>query len=252
LKPIAKFNLMFVLLFGVGLSLIGYLAHQFLIDNARAQVVQQAELMMNSARSIRDYTTQEVKPLLEKLPSHATLFLPQTVPAYAATVSFNFLRQRYPEYTYKEATLNPTNLRDRAVDWEADVVNHFRDHPDQKRLVGERDTPLGRSLYLAQPIAAAPPCLECHSTPAVAPRSIIRSYGRDNGFGWKRNEIVAAQIVSVPESVPIEIANKAFRTLLIYLVAIFIITLVAADAALFSILGGPARKAVQRAAGRQG
>jgi protein-histidine pros-kinase len=131
------------------------------------------------------------------------------------------------------------------VDWEADVVNHFRDHPDQKRLVGERDTPLGRSLYLAQPIAAAPPCLECHSTPAIAPRSIIRSYGRDNGFGWKPNEIVAAQIVSVPESALIDIANKAFRTLLIYLIAIFIITLIAADAALFSILGGGTRKAGQ-------
>src|SRR5690242_1495748 len=120
---------MFVLLFGIGLMLIGYLAHEFLIENARAQVVQQAELMMTSARSIRDYTTHEVKPLIEKLPSHNVTFLPQTVPAYAATVSFNFLRQRYPQYTYKEATLNPTNLRDRAVDWEADIVNHFRDHP---------------------------------------------------------------------------------------------------------------------------
>lgn len=251
MKLILRFNLMFVLLFGTGLALIGRLAHQFLVENARAQVVRQADLMMDSARSIRDYTTHEVKPLLEKVPPHATMFLPQTVPAYAATVSFNFLRQRYPEYTYKEATLNPTNLRDRAVDWEADVVNHFRNHPGEKRLVGERDTPLGRSLYLAQPISAAPPCLECHSTPDAAPRSIIKSYGRDNGFGWRPNEIVAAQIVSVPESVPIQIANHAFRTLLVYLIALFVITLVAADAALLSIVSRPTGKVAQ-GAGRPG
>jgi hypothetical protein len=55
---------------------------------------------------------------------------------------------------YKEAALNPTNPRDRAVDWEADIINTFRNHPGAaKELVGERDTPTGRSLYLARPIA---------------------------------------------------------------------------------------------------
>src|SRR5580704_12795162 len=114
--------------------------------------------------SARDYTTHQIKPLLVTQQEHQWTFLPQTVPAFAATENFGYLRANYPDYAYKEATLNPTNPRDRAVDWEADIINSFRNHPAaSKELWGERDTPTGRSLYLARPLQAGPPCLECHS-----------------------------------------------------------------------------------------
>ncbi len=242
MKLLLKFNLIFLLFFGSGLALVGWGAYGFLRENARGQVVQQAELMMEAARSMRSYTSEQVKPLLERRLVHGEKFLPQTVPAFAATTSFDFLRKRYPDYTYREATLNPTNLRDRAADWEADIVNYFRNNPAQKDLIGERDTPAGRSLYLSHPIQAPPPCLECHSTPERAPRSMLATYGPDNGFGWKPNEIVGAQIVSVPMSLPIDIAGKAFRSLLIYLGAIFVITMLVIDTALVLIVIRPMGK----------
>ena len=99
------------------------------------------------------------------------VFLPQTVPAYAATEQFNDVRKTHPDYAYKEATLNPTNPRDRASDWEADVVQIFRQTPTTTELVGERDTPTGRSLYLARPIQIKNgACLVCHSTVDAAPK----------------------------------------------------------------------------------
>ncbi len=79
-------------------------------------------------------------------------FLPQSVPAYSATEVLNGLRKKFPEYAYKEATLNPTNPRNRAVDWEADIVNQFRNSAEHAEIIGERDTPTGRSLYIARPI----------------------------------------------------------------------------------------------------
>jgi protein-histidine pros-kinase len=60
------------------------------------------------------------------------------VPAFGATTAFNKLRQHYPAYGYKEATLNPTNPEDRATDWEADVIRMFREDPKRTRVVGER------------------------------------------------------------------------------------------------------------------
>ena len=42
--------------------------------------------------------------------------------------------------------------------------------------------------------------MQCHSDPALAPRSQILTYGDQNGFGWELNEIVGAQIISVPAS----------------------------------------------------
>lgn len=247
MKLLLKFNLIFILVFGTALALTAWGSHRFLQDNARDEVVHRAELMMQSALAVRTYTTQQIKPLLEKEQQQLAAFLPQTVPAFSATTVFDFLRKDQPEYTYKEATLNPTNLRDRAADWEADVINTFRNDGKLHEFIGDRDTPTGRALYLARPIHAPPACLECHSTPDRAPKAMIAAYGRDNGFGWKANEIVGAQIVSVPMSVPFQIADRAFNTLMIYLAAIFIATMVLVDAALVMIVIRPVRSLAKMA-----
>jgi len=62
----------------------------------------------------------------------------------------------------------------------------------------ERTTPTGRFIVLARPLVAKQACMECHSTAANAPRSMVAIYGGHNGFGWKADDIIAAQIVSVP------------------------------------------------------
>ena len=242
MKLLAKFNLIFILFLGAGSAMAAWASYEFLKNNAKDQVKQQAELMMEAATSIRRYTADEIRPLLQKTQMHTTSFLAQTVPAYGAMTSMNYLRKTYPEYSYKEATLNPTNLRDRAVDWEADVIRLFRDNPGRVTFSGERQTPTGPSLYLSKPIKADATCLECHSTPDKAPRAMLRVYGSANGFGWKPNEIIGAQIVSVPMSLPEGIANRAFRKLLVYLAAICIGTLVVVDLALLSIVIRPVKK----------
>ena len=175
----------------------------------------------------RTYTTGQIKPLLANDQRRQGSFLPQQVPAYAATEVFNHLHEHYPEYAYKEATLNPTNLRDRAADWEADVINRFRNKNDQHEYTGERMTPDGgRSLFLARPIRIQDKaCLECHSVPGRASVSMIRQYGSNNGSAGSPQEIVGAQVVSVPMSVPFENADRALKTLAIYLVLLGIITI---------------------------
>src|ERR1700756_5728672 len=166
--------------------------------------------MMGSAGAMRTYTSKQVSPAGAGSPG-ADQHIPQTVPAYAATEAFNYMRNDYPAYTYKEATLNPTNLRDRAVDWKADVIQTFRNHSEQKEFAGEGDIPAGRSLFLAKPLMAVGPCLERHNTPREAPAAMTRIYGKNNGFDWKMGDAVGAQIISVPMSVPLGIADRAFR-----------------------------------------
>ena len=89
-------------------------------------------------------------PLLSHRLRENTTFHPETVPAFSATATFNKMRQRYPAYGYKEATLNPTNLEDRASDWESDVIRLLREHPELKQITGERESANGRSLYLRE------------------------------------------------------------------------------------------------------
>jgi HAMP domain-containing protein len=243
MKLLARFNLIFIAVLGLGLSVAIWLASNFLRANAKEEVLAQANLMMETTLSTRTYTATQIQPLLNKKQAHDSTFLPQTVPAYAATEIFNNLRKRYPDYAYKEATLNPTNPRDRATDWEADVVNQFRNNPSLKGFQGERSTPTGKSLFLARPLRISnPACLECHSTPAVAPVSMIKQYGPDNGFGWKLNEIVGAQIVSVPESLPLDVADRALKTFVIYMIGLAVVIILILDLVLVMTVIRPVAK----------
>jgi len=116
-----------------------------------------------------------------------------------------------------------TTPRDRTTDWEADVVNIFRQTPERPELVGERDTPSGRTMYVARPLQIkSEACLLCHSTAEAAPKTVIGIYGTANGFGWKLNEVIGAQLVSVKMATTTKRAEDAFRVLMMSLVAAFI------------------------------
>jgi protein-histidine pros-kinase len=166
-------------------------------------------------------------------------FLAETIPFYGATTTFKNLRVKYPDYDYKEAALNPTNPEDRAADWEVDVIRSLRDHPGQQETVGERVTPNGPSLYLARPIVAEHSCLGCHSVPSAAPKAMLTVYGSANGFGWKENDIVGAQIISGPTSVPVAAANQAFHRLLLFLILTLLLTAIALDAGVYWLVIRP-------------
>ena len=220
-----KFNLVLVLAFIIGLALTAYLSDRLLKENAREEVLQNARIMMESSMGARAYTTERIQPLLTLQMKRQ--FRPETVAAYAATQHFKALRTQFPDYTYKEAALNPTNPNDRASDWEADIINEFRNNAERKELVVERDTPTGRMLNLARPLAVyKESCLVCHSKPEDAPKTMTDIYGVNNGFGWKLNEIIGAQVVTVPMSVPLARAQQTFTTFMILLGSVFLLLLV--------------------------
>ena len=221
-----KFNVVLVLVFGAGIGVSAWVSHRLLQDNAKEEVLRNAGLMMEAALAIRGYTVSQVKPRIEH--HLADEFMPQSVPAYAAAETFKTLRKKYPDFSYKEATLNPTNPANRTVEWESDIVNHFRNAGvSSGEINGERDTPAGRMLYIARPIQIKDPaCLACHSVPAAAPASMIKLYGESNGFGWKHMEVIGAQVVSVPMTLPIHNANEAFKVFMGSLAAIFVVTFI--------------------------
>ncbi len=236
-----KFNLVLILVFAVGFAATGAVSYELLQRNARDEVLRDAGLMMETALSVRKYTVSQIKPELIKVIDET--FLPQTVPAYAATEVFNELRKSYPDYSYKEATLNPTNPRDRATDWESDIVNRFRQVATEKEIVAERDSPTGRQLYIARPIRITnPECLQCHTTAEASPPSMIKIYGPANGFGWKLNEVVGAQVVTVPMEVPHRNADRAFFTFMSSLAAIFAVIFVVLNVMLSMLILRPIRR----------
>lgn len=236
-----KFNLVFVLTFLIGLGVAAAVLYPLFQDIARNQSLQQARIMLAAANAIRAYTSKQIDPLI--VPMNAETFLPASIPSFSAQTNFRQVRTQFPDYVYREPTLNPTNLNDRAADWEADIIQTFRNSPDRKELVAERDTPTGRSLSLARPLVVGDAqCLTCHSTPANAPPSMLKLYGSANGFGWKLNETIGAQVVSVPLSVPLAKAQKTFLTFMAILVGVFLVILVLLNILLHFVVVRPVVK----------
>jgi HAMP domain-containing protein len=240
---LARINVALVVVFTAGTLVTVYLTRSSLETSAREEALNDAGLMLDSALAVRAYTANEIAPLLtEQL---KTVFLPQSVPFYAATQNFLQVREKHPQYLYKEATLNPTNPRDRAADWEADIIQRFRNDPTAHEIQGERDTPMGPALYLARPIRAERECLSCHSLPSVAPQPVLARYGPNNGFGWQVGEVIGAQVVSVPLASAQLRAARLQHDIVGTLIAVFVSLLIAVNIVLYLLVVQPLRRTVQ-------
>jgi hypothetical protein len=233
-RAFVRFNLIFLPILIAAVGGVAAVIHSQLAQIAQQQIVGMAQVMLETARASRKYTTEQIAPLLEHLQTSGEQFHPQSIPFYAATEAFNYFRQAHPDFAYKEAALNPTNPRDRTVDWEADIVNEFRKDASKTELIGRRETPLGVSLFISTPIKVDDAsCLQCHSTPDKAPAEMVKLYGSANGFDWKFGDIVGAQFVSVPAAVTEKIASNTYQSILWWLIGIAAAVFVVANGMLF-------------------
>lgn len=222
---LARVNLTLGIAFLAGVGIAGFAARRIFRNEARREGLETVQLMLASAAANRDYTRDEIAPLLG--PDLAKRFTPQMVPAYSAHQYVDRLRAEYPAFVYREATLNPTNQRDRPIDWEADIINRFRSDTSLTQITGERLAALGPSMYLARPLrVSSASCLSCHGAVASAPRTMTAIYGKGNGFGWQPNEIIGAQIMSVPMAGAIAKADQNFYIFMAALVAVFLVVFV--------------------------
>ena len=71
---------------------------------------------------------------------------------------------------------------------------------------------------------------------------MIARYGGGNGFGWQADEIVGAQVVSVPYASATANADRVFRALMISMVAALAAALVVMNAVLYWLVVRPVRQ----------
>ncbi|MBF2005581.1 DUF3365 domain-containing protein [Chlorogloeopsis fritschii PCC 9212] len=221
-----KFTILLLVILVAGLSLSGFALSYVLQQNARQEITSTALMLMETMISVRQYTSSQVNPeLVDKL---ETNFLPQSVPGYSAREVFENLRNKpgYRDFFYKEATLNPTNLRDKADSFETQIVERFKKESKLKEVSGFRSIPGGEIYYTARPlIVSEQKCLECHDTPERAPKSMLERYGTANGFNWKLGEIVGAQVITVPATRVIQKANQSSILIVGLVSAVFAIVI---------------------------
>jgi HAMP domain-containing protein len=201
LKLATKFTLLLALVCLGGIVLSNVTLSGAIQHKGEDEVTAKAEILAQAMDSVRDYMDDNISPLLKERLETELKFIPEFVPDHVAREIFEKLHQRpeFSNYLYKEATLNPTNPKDKADEFETKLVEQFRSQPELTKLSGYRDIGGQKLFFIAQPLTVKKvSCLECHSRPALAPKSLLATYGDKNGFGWKFKEVVAAQTVFVP------------------------------------------------------
>ena len=224
-----KFNLILLAVFVVGAAGSWFALAHVMERYSERTVAADANILLAAMNAVRDYTSTNVGPNLKKVQAKEGIFLPETVPGFGARTVFEGFRgsQAFTDYLYKEAAPNPTNPRDLADPFEADLVDKFEADASLTAESGFRRVK-GRDLfYTAAPLRIRKAdCLSCHTTPEMAPAAMVAKYG-DHGFGWKLGQTIATQIVYVPATqVRAQGRNLALLVLGLF-AAVFAVALVA-------------------------
>ncbi|NEO85594.1 MAG: DUF3365 domain-containing protein [Spirulina sp. SIO3F2] len=198
----SQFTVLLVLIFFVVLLLVNLGSSYLLSQQVQTEITQRATMLMDTLSSVRLYTSENIRSLLTKDLETSEIFIRESVPSFSANQVFEKFKDlpQYTDFLYKEAATNPTIIKDRANTFESELLQAFRQYPKQNQEVSgfiEQDSKT--LFYISRPLKVNDiSCLQCHGRPESAPASLIRDYGRENGFNWQLGEIVAAQTVYVP------------------------------------------------------
>ncbi|MGZ5161740.1 MAG: c-type heme family protein [Burkholderiales bacterium] len=225
-----KFTLLLAAVFMAGMVLSWFALSEALQNKAEREVVSKAQILLKTMNSVRQYTTENINRHVKPLLDQRSEFISETVPGYSARRVFEFFRndKDYESFRYKEATLNPTNPLDKADAFEAALVERFRREPGLHEQTGFHQVDGSDVFFTARPIRIkSETCLACHSTPAVAPASMVTRYGDSHGFGWRMDEVVGSQIVYVPAGAVFSAGQHSALLVTGIFVAIFALAVIA-------------------------
>lgn len=224
-----KFTFILIAVFLTAISIGGFVLYQAAHQRAQVEIVTQGETLLNTMNAVRAYTSGHVNPLVAPQMTEETGFIPETVPSYSARTVFEQFRtnEEFRDFLYREATLNPTNPLNKADDFETELVNRFRADNNLDEQTGFRTLDGERLFYIARPLSvSSEACLVCHTSPEVAPPSLVASYGEEHGFGWQLNEIIAAQIIYVPADDVMASGRQLFLGVIAVFAALFAVAII--------------------------
>lgn len=208
-----------LIIFIGGVLVSGLILERVLNQTVEAEMTSKAFTLLSTMNAVREYTNSEITPQFESRLSEE--FVPASVPSYSAQQVFEKLRKQdadYRKFLYKEAAINPTSLRDKATPFEESIIQQFKTESNASLSGFFTNENREKFLYIALPSAVTSPrCLNCHSTPDIAPASMIERYGSENGFGWQLGQVIGARLIYLPA---VRIAQRIYATLPLALAAI--------------------------------
>ncbi|MDO6590536.1 signal protein [Loktanella sp. D2R18] len=233
-----KYNAVLVSACLIGIVAATAVSYEIVKISATADVQREIQLLRANATAVRSYTLNSIDPLMSD--DNDILFLPETVTSYAAQAVFSGFRNQFPQYSYKEAALDPTNPDDLPTDLEKSMIDQFRADSALTELSAVVEDDGAQFLTMAFPVTITQQgCLRCHGDPAAAPPAMLDLYGSENGFNWKLGETVGAQVISAPMTLVEDRAKETGLILVTALVSAFLLVLIVTNVMLSRIVLRP-------------
>lgn len=200
-------------------------------DSTIEAAIKKTKVMLMTNKAISNYVEQEQKTSIDTLKKNNILdkeyFNPKLQSASYIIKAVHHLynkeqkKNSHSPYQFKFASSNPLNPTNRADTFELSILKKMN---SKKITEYTQVTKKGTKHYLYYAIATDPitkSCLKCHGNPNDAPKSLIKEYSSNSGFGYKVGEIIAMESIYTP----IDEELKAGEKLFIYLSSITIIIL---------------------------
>jgi len=209
----------FIVVIGV-LSLVASLAlayssYKFSVKNAMEDAKTQGAIVFNMIDSSRLYFKHSQRPLVAELVEEDR-FYPEIMSGFVMTRGvWEIFEKRFPGYKFKQATIDPLYLPNKADGDELKLIKMFGENKATKNSEGIMTKNGQRFYYFARPIAVTEGCLRCHGTPEEAPKDQVEIYGTETGYDWRKGEIVSTSIVYVPLQRAMTAAKKSATSLFI-------------------------------------
>lgn len=212
----------------IAIIIIGITSYKLSTRNAIAEARIKSDIILNYAMATKNYMKEVQKPLVKEL-IEADRFYPELMSGFvSARGTFELFNKQYPGYIFKQATIDPLNLYNKADETERQLIAEFQSNPSLKSIEKHliRD---GEEYYsFAQPVRVdSKGCLRCHGDPSDAPKDQIEIYGDENGYNWKMNDTVAAFMIYIPTADAIASAKTLSMTLMVVSAVGILIILIA-------------------------
>ncbi len=159
---------------------------------------EQARLALEFETAIRDYVADSIRPEMARRIGQDEFIVEVMSTSYVARQIVQDVRREFPDYILKFSSDNPRNPDNRAGAEELKKLEYFRANPDQSKWQGKMQINGAEYLVHLHAMRIEPRCLRCHGDPEDSPKSLLKRYPGNGGFGRQVGDIAGMDVIGIP------------------------------------------------------
>lgn len=226
------------------------LSYNYLKEQTLRVASEKAHIILDIMNGIDAYINQTLRPriinLMPDIQENPHAFIPEIL---STTKIKNIVIEKAKlenfQFTYKRMSINPRNRDNGLTEIYAEILTIFKKDKNLNEWQGIKSFDKHRFFILAKPIYIKENCLRCHGEPQQAPVGLISKYGNEGGFGFKIDELMGIETVSISMDI---ILNEIIQTTInICTIGIIVIILlfIAIEGSFIRLIGHPLKKISQ-------